>query len=63
MSVVVNGAFKPIHERAKKLLNQHYDALSDFDRDYLCSLYSRKIVFGTKFQAKRITGIEDIFKK
>lgn len=61
MSNAIKGRWIPLHERAQALLAAHYDALSISDRDYLYSLFARKIVWGTELQATRITKIEAQF--
>lgn len=58
MSIVVKGAWVPLYDRARTIITSHYDVLADADRDYLVSLYARKIVWGTNYQLKRINQIE-----
>lgn len=58
MSVVLKGAWVPLHERAKKMLEQHWSTIGDSDKLYLQSIYSRQIVWGTAFQLKRIEQLE-----
>lgn len=47
-----------LHDKCKNMLIRYFDALTDEDRDYLVSLESRKIVFGTEFQQQRVRDIE-----
>lgn len=51
-----------LHDRARNLLKTKYDKLTDWERDYLVSIESRKIVWGTQMQVQRLDEIEGKFK-
>lgn len=52
----------PLHKRAEALLKAHFKELHEDDKDYLQSILSRKIVWGTNFQNGFVERVEDKFK-
>lgn len=47
-----------LHRRCGEIIKKYHDVLNDDDRLYLQSLYSRRIVWGTEHQNKRVDKIE-----
>lgn len=62
MSIKVNGNWVSLHVRADKLLALQSPTLKAEDLTFLNSLSSRKIVWGTEYQVKRMDNIEAQFK-
>lgn len=54
-------AHTALWKRCEQLLRNHHDALDDQDRLYMQSLFSRRIIWGTEFQNKRVDEIEAQF--
>lgn len=61
MKPLLQGQVPELQERAKAILYAHWDDLNGDEKDFLCCVYGKKLVFGTDLQKQKVTEIEARF--